>query len=696
MLSSLFSSASALSASQTLLNVVGNNLANSNTVGFKSQHVQFSTQFTQTLQAAGAPTSTSGGTNPIQIGNGVQVGATSSDMSQGTFESSGNPYDLAIQGAGFFVLNNGTGPMYTRAGAFGLDSEGNLVDPTTGYRVQRTGTVGEATSTTPAFQAVGVSDIKVPMGMTIPGEATENITFAGNLNASAKPPIAAILTSGQPLTFGGSAATAATLLNSLDQTTIPYSVGDEIQITGSRVDGTAINAVYTITGTAADTVGAVLDVINAQYLSATPGEGATATLDAGGHIVLTANQGGESNLTITLVSNTSVSGAGTQFTNFSQTVAGKDGDKATTAIQVYDNQFAPHNLTFTFTKTGPNVWSVSAMIDPSDGTITGFGHDNTVSGLTFNENGSFQGVAGTSDTELLAAKNPMSVGGVPATLTTTLDSLDQHTGGAYGAGDTIEISGLDHNGTPIGPISIPTAGVTVGDIINTINTNFTDSTASLDASGVIQIKSKVTGQSDLSVKIQDTAGNVGGSTAFGNFVEITRGTTGNDNISFQVNNLLAFGTSQVIKLSFGKPNAFDGLTQLGGGASAAATGQDGYAQGTLQSATVGQDGIVTGQFTNGRTMSLAQVALATFTNPEGLKRSTNNYFAATANSGTALVTAPLSGTAGSIQSGSLESSNVDVGAEFTQLVAAQRGYQVNAQAFSAANQMLQETANLLR
>ena len=696
MLSSLFSSASALSASQTLLNVVGNNLANSNTVGFKSQHLQFSTQFTQTLQAASAPTSTSGGTNPIQIGNGVQIGTTSTDMSQGTFESSGNPYDLGIQGAGFFVLNNGSGPMYTRAGAFSLDSQGNLVDPTTGYRVQRTGTTGEATPTSPAFQLPGVSDIRVPIGMTIPGAATDNINFSGNLNSTASPPIASVLTSGQPLTFGSGAATEDTLLNNLDQTAIPYSAGDQIQIMGSRVDGTPVSAIYTIKGTAEDTVGALLGVINDHWLSATPGEGATAVLDAGGHIVLTANQGGPSSMTLSLVNNTAVTGAGSQFTNFSQTVAGKSGDTATTAIQVFDNQFAPHTLTFTFQKTAPNVWSVIASIDPKDGVITGFGHDNVVSGLTFNENGSFQGVAGTSETELMATQKPMTAAGMPATLATSLDALDQHIGGPYGAGDSIKISGLDHNGTPVGPISFPTAGATVGDLITSINANFTDATAFLDDSGVIQIRSHSSGQSNLTLKIQDSATNVGGKTTFSNFVEIVRGTSGNDNISFQVNNLAGFGSSQVIRLSFGKPNAFDGLTQLGGGTSAAAIHQDGYAQGTLQSATVGQDGIVTGQFTNGRTMSLAQVALATFTNPEGLKRSTNNYFAATANSGTALVTAPMSGSAGSIQSGSLESSNVDVGAEFTQLVAAQRGYQVNAQAFSAANQMLQETANLLR
>lgn len=696
MLSSLFSSASALSASQTLLNVVGNNLANSNTVGFKAQHVEFATQFTQTLQAASAPSAGSGGTNPIQIGNGVQVGATSTNLTQGTFESTGNPYDLAIQGSGFFVVSNASGPMYTRAGAFSPDSQGYLVDPATGYRVQRTGTVGESSGGSPAFQTPGISDIRIPLGMTIPGSATQNVSFNGNLNSSASPPIAEVLSSGQPLTYGGGAATASTQLNSLDQTTVPYVAGDKIQITGSRVDGSPFSAMYTLTGTSADTVGSLLSTINDQLLAATPGEGATATLDSSGHIVLTANQGGPASITLSLVNNTATIGAGAQFTNFTQTVAGKAGDTATTAIQVYDDQFAPHTITFTYQKTAPNVWDVKASMDPKDGVISGFGLDNIVSGLTFNENGSFQGVASTSKAEVLVTQTPFTAGGSPATLSTPLSSIDQHTNGAYAAGDSIQLTGTDQNGAPIGPITIPAGSGTVGDIINAINSNYKGATASLDAAGNIELHSPTTGQSSLSLKLQDTATNTGGKTKFSGMFEATRGTDGNDSISFQINNLKGFGNPQKIKLSFGTANAFDGITQLGGGTSAAASAQDGYAQGTLQSATVGQDGIVTGQFTNGRTEQLAQVAIATFTNPEGLLRSTNNYFQATANTGAAVITTPQSGSAGSIQSGSLESSNVDVGAEFTQLVAAQRGYQVNAQAFSAANQMLQETANLLR
>jgi flagellar hook protein FlgE len=103
-----------------------------------------------------------------------------------------------------------------------------------------------------------------------------------------------------------------------------------------------------------------------------------------------------------------------------------------------------------------------------------------------------------------------------------------------------------------------------------------------------------------------------------------------------------------------------------------------------------------GQFSNGRTEPLAQIAIATFANPQGLERVGNNYFAPNPSSGSPVIKAPQSGGAGSIQSGVLESSNVDVGVEFTALISAQRGFQVNARAFSIANQLLEETANLLR
>ena len=95
-------------------------------------------------------------------------------------------------------------------------------------------------------------------------------------------------------------------------------------------------------------------------------------------------------------------------------------------------------------------------------------------------------------------------------------------------------------------------------------------------------------------------------------------------------------------------------------------------------------------------MALAQVALATFTNPQGLQNYGNNYLLYTTASGLPTIIAPLTGRAGSLQSGGLEGSNVDIGTEFTNLISAQRGYEVNAKAFSAANNLMQATVDLIR
>lgn len=682
-----------------MLNLVGNNLANANTTGFKSQRLRFSNQFAQLLTAQSAPTDTNGGRNPVQIGLGVQVAAADTNLGQGTFENTGRKLDLAIQNSGFFVLKNGPETFYTRAGSFAVDSMNHLVDPATGAKVQRTGVAGEGTETSPAFQKLGVGDITIPKGITIPGNATQNIKFKGNLNSQAKESVSEVLTMGQPLTEGVLAATSSTRLNNLSQTSTPYVAGDQIEITGKRVDGTSITAFYTATGTAADTVGAVLNVISDAFLSATPGVGATASIDSAGHIVLAANQAGPASLTLNLKSNptdpTPLSG-NTQFTSFQLTVDGKVADTATTAIQVFDAQFAPHNVTFNFQKVSASRWDVTASLQSGEGVITGFGNDNKVAGLTFNENGSFLGVVDTSVTEVMASHQPLTIGGRPATAATSLSTLDQHLGAAYGGGDAIRITGLDHDGIPVGPIDFPAAGKTVGNLIAAINSAFTEATASLNASGVIELTAKVSGQSQLKLDLKDLPTNIGGVTNYSDYRQVVRGTDGDDSITFQISSLASFGNPQTVTLGFGTTNGFDGLSQFGGFTSAASTEQDGFAQGTLVDVSVEADGIVTGQFSNGRSEAIAQVALASFANAEGLDRKSNNYFQFNTNSGEPVITAPLSGSAGSIQSGALESSNVDIGIEFTQLITAQRGYQVNARAFSIASQMLEETANLLR
>ena len=129
MLRSLFSAISGLRVNQTMLDVTGNNIANANTAGFKGSNIVFQDTLSQMLTSASAPVANParGGTNPIQIGLGVSVGGTTTNFNQGSAQVTGRATDLMIQGDGFFVVNRGGEDLFTRAGAFNFDSNGNLV-----------------------------------------------------------------------------------------------------------------------------------------------------------------------------------------------------------------------------------------------------------------------------------------------------------------------------------------------------------------------------------------------------------------------------------------------------------------------------------------------------------------------------------------------------------------------------------------
>jgi flagellar hook protein FlgE len=145
MLRSLFSAISGLRANQTMLDVTGNNIANANTVGFKASNIVFQDTLSQMLTAAGAPGGANGGTNPIQVGLGVQVGGVTTNFNQGSAQVTGRATNLMISGDGFFVVSRGGENMYTRAGAFNFDSTGQLVtvdgDIVQGYAADAAGTI---------------------------------------------------------------------------------------------------------------------------------------------------------------------------------------------------------------------------------------------------------------------------------------------------------------------------------------------------------------------------------------------------------------------------------------------------------------------------------------------------------------------------------------------------------------------------
>ncbi len=135
MLRSLFAGISGLRVNQAMLDVTGNNIANANTVGFKSSTTVFQDTLSQMLTGASTQSAARGGTNPIQIGLGVQVAGTSTNFNQGSTQTTGRSTDLMIQGDGMFVVRKNNEQFYTRAGSFTFDNSGTLTTPT-GGRVQ--------------------------------------------------------------------------------------------------------------------------------------------------------------------------------------------------------------------------------------------------------------------------------------------------------------------------------------------------------------------------------------------------------------------------------------------------------------------------------------------------------------------------------------------------------------------------------
>ncbi|MDT0156365.1 flagellar hook protein FlgE [Microbacterium sp. ARD32] len=177
MLRSLFSGISGLRTHQTMLDVTGNNIANVNTVGFKSSAVQFQDSLSQLVKNSTMPQADAGGSNPAQVGLGVQLAGIRTNFSSGAPQPTGVPTDLMIAGDGFFMVRNGGETLYTRNGGFSFDAGGRLTT-VDGALVQGwTAQDGVITG----GQAIG--DITLPVGAVVPAVATTSADATGNLPA---------------------------------------------------------------------------------------------------------------------------------------------------------------------------------------------------------------------------------------------------------------------------------------------------------------------------------------------------------------------------------------------------------------------------------------------------------------------------------------------------------------------------------
>lgn len=181
MMRSLYAGVSGLQNHQTRMDVIGNNIANVNTIGFKKGRVTFQDMISQTLQGTSSPTDELGGVNSKQVGLGMSIAAIDTIHTQGSLQSTGVATDVALDGSGFFVLRSGEKEFYSRAGAFGIDEQGTLVNPANGMRVQ--GWMGEIVEgQTFVNTSSDPGNLVIPVGSKDPAFATTEVMLACNLD----------------------------------------------------------------------------------------------------------------------------------------------------------------------------------------------------------------------------------------------------------------------------------------------------------------------------------------------------------------------------------------------------------------------------------------------------------------------------------------------------------------------------------
>ena len=271
MMASLFAGVSGLRNHQVRMNVVGDNIANVNTIGYKVGRVTFQEALVQTFRGAGRPSSTSGGTNPLQLGLGMSLASIDNLFLQGGLETTGQITDLAIQGSGFFIVSDGQQQYYTRAGAFAFDSNSNMVSPANGYILQ--GKMADVDGTIPPSAPIG--NVTLPFGQQDPARMTSEIQLGMNIDASATDSIASLVSAG---------------------------TSNISTVTGEAVNGSGGQHIITVTGTNAQfsqlsgTHRLVLDDVVAADVAGVAGGAGTGTLPADNYVytIIATNSLGQS------------------------------------------------------------------------------------------------------------------------------------------------------------------------------------------------------------------------------------------------------------------------------------------------------------------------------------------------------------------------------------------------------------------
>ena len=682
MMRSMFSGVSGLKGHQTRMDVVGNNIANVNTTGFKASRVTFADMISQNLSGAAGPNGTLGGVNPKQVGLGMSVASTDLIYSNGSVQQTGKNTDVAIsRGDGLFVVSKGDQKYYTRNGAFEFDAQGNLTIPSTGLYVQ--GYMANGGIVTPSGE--NTTKIQIPAGKSMEASSTISATYTKNLNATTPGyDVANILVKYADGTSGTTNNYTPTEKGKL---VLTMSTGKKIylgdsapqQTVGSATTGTNLYS-STITNVTASPTGKVdavlsLDPNNSSSPKAISGVTVPVVRTAGtaltsgtyaygdaynisGKITAIRSIANSSDVELdlgpdnTISPGTAVTVTVPKPTSFTY----KKGDTYTGQLKI--TSLTPQGGATVTTADGNSAVLSTAMTtaitssaatyqhdaSPSDGTITAITREST-----------YEYGGKTVSTIALNTKSGASIGGLigkeynrndtfypsVTTLVTVYDSL-----GAAHSIPVVFTKAANNKWT----MSLGTGGDTYSITEKdgtTTNVTLTKSDLTFDTTGAY-----LSGSASLNL------------------------TYGNGAAAQQVSMNLA------------------SVTQYAGTSTVAAT-SDGNAAGTLSSVSIDSSGVITGTYTNNVRRVEAQIAMAQFNNPSGLTKMGGNLYQESNNSGTRTVSG-ASDIGTELTTSALEMSNVDIADQFSDMIITQRGFQSNSKIITVSDEMLETLINMKR
>ncbi len=729
MMRSLFSGVSGLKNHQTRMDVIGNNISNINTIGFKSSRVTFSDMLSQTSASASAPSDNVGGTNPRQVGLGSAVASVDMLFTDGSAQATGKNTDLTLNGNGLFVLERGGANYYSRDGAFEFDTNGNLVLPGSGLFVQGWNATDGNLNTNGATE-----NIVVKSGQTMPGTQTTTVDYTGNLNASDPTIVSITYTAG-----GGTAdpdaciqyktVSAISVREASNFTYDARSMTPTITDTdGNTVDVSNLvhGETYAITGANAEKIDGITIARIDYNLSTT-----ITTIDGDQSVTITLSNGTTQTLDVSAGQTFEIGATLSDTSYYDATTMENSSDATVTKITVRDSSQAyvyPASVSYNAGNT--------VKVYYTDGTV------ETVTNGTYAINQDVFNTVNVDGTNIIAA-----------TLTLSDGSTQKVTSGFYERNHSVPITtvitvydseGLAHavtvlidkdrnsDDTNINSDALALARV-VDEDGNRINydtlvkvynddgvlqysyTLADGTTQTVDAD---QVKwdnrwrvYMAPGEGQAGPTYHFTQTETDGSTTAGYLNVILDDSTGNPTggspsyIYFNEDGTYSAaatsGSSLYNVYSDGNgasPSTssigYDAVTQYAGNTTVYGI-TDGNAYGVLQSVQFDASGIITGTYSNGVLRTEAQIAVAQFVNSAGLSKVGTSLYQESNNSGQPNIkTVDALGL--SVTPSSLEMSNVDLANELAEMIITQRGFQSNSKIITVGDEMLETIVNMKR